>query len=327
MILVFVEQKKGKILVGSFEVLEVARQLREKWSAPCAALILGNVDDMEVQKLGQAGVEQIYWAKEANLDPFLDEPYARIAMRVVKELKPKVVLGSATIQGRSWLPRVAALCQSGIAADCIQLSVDSSGKLQCVRPVYGGSILSEVVFPEGNVQFATIRRKIFTPVALDSSKKGEIKMVEVKPEDLETKVKILETVEESAGGVKLTEADIIVSGGRGMKGPEHFKLIQELADVLGGAMGASRAAVDAGWIPYKHQVGQTGKTVKPKIYFACGISGAIQHLIGMQTSEVIIAINKDPEAPLVKMANYALVGDLFEIVPLLTQKFKEKLGK
>jgi len=327
MILVFVEQKKGVIQTGTFEVLEVARQLRKSWSVPCAALLIGNVSESEAEKLGQAGVDQIVWAKEAKLDSFQDEPYSKIAARVVQELKPKVVLGSATFQGRSWLPRVASMCQAGIAADCIELTVEGEGKLQCVRPVFGGSILSDVIFPQESPQFVTVRRKIFPSVALDSSKKAQIKPVEVKPEDLETRVKILESVVEGGGEVKLSEADIIVSGGRGMKGPENFKIIKELADTLGGAMGASRAAVDAGWIPYKHQVGQTGKTVKPKIYIACGISGAIQHLIGMQTSDVIIAINKDPDAPIVKLANYALVGDLFEIVPMLSEKFKAKLGK
>lgn len=327
MILVLAEQKKGKIQKGTFEVLEVARRLREKWKTPCAALLVGGNDETEAALLGQAGAETVLWARDAALDRFSDEPAAKIAARLVGELKPEVVLGSATVMGRSWVPRVAALCQAGIAADAVEFAADEKGALRCVRPVFGGTILAEVTFAAGKPQFATVRRKVFSSVALDSGKKAEIKIVELKPEELQTRVKVLESVEEAAGEIKLTDADIIVSGGRGMKGPENFKIIAELAHVLGGAMGASRAAVDAGWVPYKHQVGQTGKTVKPKIYFACGISGAIQHLIGMQTSDVIVAINKDPDCTMVKMANYALIGDLFEIVPLLSARFKEILNK
>lgn len=326
MIFVIAEQKKGKIQVGTFEVLEAVRQLRETYKASCAALLFGVVDDAEIQKLGKAGVEQLYWAKDEKLNSFIDQAYSKIAVRVLKEVKPKIVLTSATFQGRSLGPRIAVGCQSGMAADCTQVKVDAQGSLTAVRPVFGGTILGEVAFSATPIQFVSIRRKVFSQVKLDESKKAEIKAVDVKPEELESKIKVLESVAEASGEVKLSEADIIVSGGRGVKGPENFKIIQGLADALKGAMGASRAAVDAGWIPYKHQIGQTGKTVKPRIYFACGISGAIQHLIGMQTSDVIVAINKDSEAPMVKLANYALVGDLFEIVPLLTEKFKEKLG-
>lgn len=322
MILVIAEQKKGVLQAGTFEVLEAVRQLKENYSAPCTALLLGNVDEAEAQKLGQAGVEQLYWAKDSGLDSFSDEAYAKIAARLVQELKPKIVLTSATFQGRSLAPRVAVACQAGMAADCTELKADAEGNLQCVRPVFGGSILGDVSFQESPIQFVSVRRKVFSQIALDESKKTEIKPVEVTTDEMSSKAKIIDSVSEASGEVKLTEADVIVAGGRGMKGPEHFKMIQDLADIFQGALGASRAAVDAGWIPYKHQVGQTGVTVKPRVYFACGISGAIQHLIGMQTSDVIIAINKDPEAPIVKLANYALIGDLFEIVPLLTEKFK-----
>jgi len=297
MILVIAEQKKGKIQAGTFEVLEAVRQLRETYSAPCAAMLFGMVDEAEVQKLGQAGVEQLYWAKEAGLNAFVDEAYARVAARVIQEIGPKIVLTSATFLGRSLVPRLAVVCQAGMAADCTELKADANGVLQCVRPVFGGNILGDAAFSEGSIQFASIRRKVYPQVALDETKKAEVKEVEVKTEDLESRAKVVDSVEEATGEVKLTEADVIVSGGRGMKGPENFKIIQDLADVLGGAMGASRAAVDAGWIPYKHQVGQTGKTVKPRVYFACGISGAIQHLIGMQTADIIVAINKDLEAP------------------------------
>ncbi len=324
MILVIAEQKKGKIQPGTFEVLEAVKKLLETYSAPCVALLFGKLEEAEAQKLGQAGVQQLYWAKESQLDSFSDDIYARIASRLIQELKPKIVLTSATYFGRSLVPRLAVTVGAGMAADCTQLKVDASGTLQCVRPVFGGTILGEVVFDGGSTQFVSIRRKIYAQVSLDSSKKAEVKTLAVKPEDLQSRVKVVESVQEAAGEVKLTEADVIVSGGRGMKGPENFKIIQELAHVLGGAMGASRAAVDAGWVPYKHQVGQTGKTVKPRVYFACGISGAIQHLIGMQTSDIIVAINKDPEAPMVKLANYALIGDLFQIVPLLTEKLKQK---
>lgn len=327
MILILAEQKKGKIQKGTFEVLEVARRLKEKWAVPCAALVFGSLDEKEAQMLGQGGAGTVYWAKHPQLDSFSDEAYGKIAARVVGEVKPAVVLGAATLQGRSWIPRVAALCRGGLAADCTELSVDEKGALRCVRPVFGGTILAEVNFTPGHPQFATVRRKIFPSVALQPSHKAQIKPVEAKPEELQSRAKVLESVEESGGEIQIADADIIVAGGRGMKGPEHFKILSDLAHVLGGAMGASRAAVDAGWVPYKHQIGQTGKTVKPKLYFACGISGAIQHMIGMQTADVIVAINKDPDCPMIKVANYSLIGDLFEIVPLLTQRFKEILNK
>ncbi len=221
---------------------------------------------------------------------------------------------------------MAARLRTGLTADCTSLKIDKESKnLLQIRPAFGGNIMATILCPDHRPQMATVRPRVMKRGEYDEKRTGEI--VHVKVENLNSRTKVLKFVKEvSEVSVNLHEADVIVSGGRGVGGEKEFKILEELADALGGAVGASRAAVDEGWIPYSHQVGQTGKTVNPKVYIACGISGAVQHLVGMQSSDIIIAINKNPEAPIFNVATYGIVGDLFEIVPLLTKKIKEIRG-
>ena len=245
---------------------------------------------------------------------------------LIKEHKPEIVLGGATPIGRSFIPRVAARLRTGLTADCTSLAIDgASGNLLQVRPAFGGNIMATILCPNTRPQMATVRPRVMKRGRYDEGRDGVI--IDVKSEGVSSRTKVLETVKEVSDiTVNLQEADIIVSGGRGLGDQKGFKLIEELAGLFEGAVGSSRAAVDAGWIPYRHQVGQTGKTVCPRIYFACGISGAVQHLVGMQSSDIIIAINKNPEAPIFNVATYGIIGDLYEIVPLLIKRIKESKG-
>ena len=226
--------------------------------------------------------------------------------------------------GRSLISRVAIKIKAGLTADCTGLDIDLEKRILLqTRPAFGGNIMATIITPNYRPQMATVRHKVMQPLDSDKHRKGKIIKENFNGTLYASRTKLVDIVEEVESLVNLSEADIIVSGGRGMRAPENFKLLEELAHVLGAAVGSSRAAVDAGWMPYSHQVGQTGRTVAPKIYFACGISGQIQHLVGMQSSKIIIAINKDPDAPIFKVATYGIVGDLFEIVPALIKKFKE----
>ncbi|MBM3253998.1 MAG: electron transfer flavoprotein subunit alpha/FixB family protein, partial [Candidatus Omnitrophica bacterium] len=247
---------------------------------------------------------------------------------LIREYKPEILLCGATSIGRSLIPRVAVKLNTGLTADCTSLDIDLENRLLLqTRPAFGGNIMATIICPNFRPQMATVRHKVMKEAIPQNSRKEEVIIKEYPDTEHYSRTKLVDVVEELTQTVNLAEADIIISGGRGLQKAENFKLIEELAMVLGGAVGASRSAVDSGWIAYSHQVGQTGKTVCPKLYIACGISGQIQHLAGMQSSEVIVAINKDPYAPIFKVATYGIVGDLFEIVPTLTAKFKEVLKK
>jgi electron transfer flavoprotein alpha subunit len=264
----------------------------------------------------------------AELANFQDEPYTNILVQLVKKYKPEILLCGATNIGRSLISRVAINIKAGLTADCTGLDIDADKKILLqTRPAFGGNIMATIISPNYRPQMATVRHKVFAPLAADKKRKGKIIKESFDSKLYFSRTKLLDIIDEIESTVNLSEADIIVSGGRGMGGPENFKLLEELAHVLGAAVGSSRAAVDAGWMPYSHQVGQTGRTVGPKIYFACGISGQIQHLVGMQSSKIIVAINKDPEAPIFKVATYGIVGDLFQVVPAITQAFKTALRK
>ena len=245
---------------------------------------------------------------------------------MIDEEKPYIVLGGATSVGRSFIPKVAIRQNTGLTADCTQLDIDPDTKLlRQTRPAFGGNLMATIACPERRPQMATVRHKIMQKAAYREQASGRIIAKSI-TEPLKLRTNLVKFVEELADTVNIAEADIIVAGGRGLGKAQNFKLVEDLAKVLNGAIGATRAVVDAGWIPYSHQVGQTGKTVCPKLYIACGISGAIQHTIGMQSSGTIVAINKDPQAPIFQIADYGLVGDLFEIMPALTRKFKEILS-
>ena len=322
---VFAEQKKGKIQSVTYELLAAGRNLADQRGVKLAAVLIGNNIESETTELITRGADIVYLAEAPPLAEFLDEPYSRILSRLIGEHKPEIVLTGATSIGRSLIPRVAAEIYTGLTADCTGLAIDDQrGLLLQTRPAFGGNIMATIICEDYRPQMATVRHKVMKEAVPDQSRSGEIIRIEVEPEELKSRTRFLKSVEELEYAVNIAEADIIVSGGRGMKGPENYALLKDLAKLLNGAVGASRAAVDAGWIPYSHQVGQTGKTVQPKVYIACGISGAIQHLVGMQSSETIIAVNKDPDASIFNVATYGIVGDLFEIIPVLIRKLKEK---
>jgi electron transfer flavoprotein alpha subunit len=323
---VFIEQKKGKVQSVSYELLGKAQELAKQLSCQVSAVFLGNGLDDQLDELVWHGADNIYLTQAPELANFQDEPYTNVLVKLIQKYKPEILLCGATSIGRSLISRVAVNINTGLTADCTGLDIDPEKKILLqTRPAFGGNIMATIISPNHRPQMATVRHKVMHPIAPDKRRKGKIIREQFDSSLYASRTKLLDIVEEVETLINLSEADIIVSGGRGMGGPENFKLLYELAHALGGAVGSSRAAVDSGWMPYSHQVGQTGRTVAPKIYIACGISGQIQHLVGMQSSKIIVAINKDPDAPIFKVATYGIIGDLFEIVPALTKKFKESL--
>ena len=325
---IFIEQKNGKIQSVAYELLGKAQELAKKLNCQVSGVLIGyNMDD-QLDELIWRGADNIYLVESPELANFQDEPYTNILVRLVQKHKPEILLCGATAIGRSLVSRVAVNIKAGLTADCTGLDIDPDKKILLqTRPAFGGNIMATIISPNYRPQMATVRHKVMQPMEPDKRRKGKIIKESFQANIYASRTKLIDIVEEIESLVNIAEADIIVSGGRGMGGPENFKILEELAHVIGAAVGASRAAVDAGWMPYSHQVGQTGRTVAPKIYIACGISGQIQHLVGMQSSKIIVAINKDPDAPIFKVATYGIVGDLFQIIPALTKRFKEALRK
>ncbi|MBL7156934.1 MAG: electron transfer flavoprotein subunit alpha [Candidatus Omnitrophica bacterium] len=325
---VFCEQKKGVIQSVAYELLGEGKKLASKLNGKLCAVLLGEGVKKDVNELYHRGADIVYLVDSPHLKYYQDDPYTKVLTELAHEYKPEVLLCGATTIGRSLISRVAVKINTGLTADCTGLDIDTEKRLLLqTRPAFGGNIMATIITPNHRPQMSTVRHKVMQEAGLDKSQKGTLIEKKYNDDILSTRTKLIDIVEEIEETVNLTEADTIVSGGRGLRGGENFDIIRELALVLGGAVGASRSAVDADWIPYSHQVGQTGKTVCPKIYIACGISGQIQHLIGMQSSKIIIAINKDPDAPIFKVATYGIVGDLFEVVPALTKKFRQVLRK
>ncbi len=323
---VFAEQREGRVSDVALELLGVGRELSEQRGTELSAVLFG-ADSSEAKRLIQWGADRVYHCEDKIFDRFNDDPYVDLLTLLIKRYKPEIVLAGATPIGRSFFPRVAARLKTGLTADCTSLKIDpETGNLLQIRPAFGGNIMATILCPNTRPQMATVRPRVMKKGVFDESRTGEI--IKIDAENLKCRTMVIDTVkEESETTCNLQEADIIVSGGRGIGGPDGFRMLEELAKLLGGAVGASRAAVDEGWIPYSHQVGQTGKTVCPKLYIACGISGAVQHLVGMQSSDVIIAINKNEDAPIFSVANYAVIGDVKEIVPMLIKKLKEVKGQ
>lgn len=325
---VFCEQKKGVIQPVSFELLGEGKKLSKKLGVKLCAVILGSGVEAKAEELSSRGADKIYLVDAPELKNYQDDPYTAVLTSLAEEYKPEIILSGATTIGRSLMSRVAVRIDAGLTADCTGLDIDDKEKLLLqTRPAFGGNIMATIITPNHRPQMSTVRHKVMKEAEVHKAHKAEIIKKIYPKEILKSRTTLLDVVEEIEETVNLTEADIIVSGGRGMCAPENFSIVKDLAKVLGAAVGSSRAAVDAGWMPYSHQVGQTGKTVCPKLYVACGISGQIQHLIGMQSSKVIVAINKDPDAPIFKVATYGIVGDVFEIVPALTKEFKRILKK
>lgn len=325
---VFAEQKKGKVQPVVYELLAKARQLASKLNTQVCAVLLGNDIKDQIEGVIYQGADKVYVVEDERLANFQDEPYTNILVRLIKKYRPQIVLSGATLIGRSLVSRVAVNVHTGLTADCTGLDIDEDKNILLqTRPAFGGNIMATIITPNHLPQMATVRHKVFSPDKPDNKRKGEVIYESTDDVELSSRSRLIEIIDELESTVNLAEADIIVSGGRGMGGPQNFKILEDLAKVLDAAVGSSRAAVDAGWMPYSHQVGQTGRTVCPKIYIACGISGQIQHLVGMQSSKIIVAINKDPDAPIFKVATYGIIGDLFEIVPALTKCFKSVLNK
>jgi electron transfer flavoprotein alpha subunit len=325
---VFAEQHDGHIESITYELLGEGRKLADSLGMKLCAVLLGSDIEGKTTDLIAHGADKVYVVDRPELAYFQDEAYGNVLIELVNRHKPNVFLCGASTIGRSLVSRVAVKVNAGLTADCTELAIDPKTlNLLQTRPAFGGNIMATIETPMSRPQMATVRHKVMKEAVVDPSHKGEISMEAIAEVLLKSKAHRLKFIPEVESTMNIAEANIIVSGGRGLQTVENFKLLRTLADVLGGGVGASRAAVDSNWIPYSHQVGQTGKTVCPKIYFAIGISGQIQHLAGMQSSDIIIAINKDPDAPIFKVATYGIVGDLFTIVPMLTAEFKKVLGK
>ena len=321
------EQRGGEVHGVTFELLGKGRELADARGAELSAVLLGSGVAEVAKDLVAHGADRVHVVDDPALEHYLDEPYANAVAALIEKYRPEIVLTGATSTGRSLIPRVAIQARAGLTADCTGLEIDDEeGLLLQTRPAFGGNIMATIICPNHRPQMATVRHKVMSALEPDPGRTGEIVEEKLDPALFETSTEFVEFVKDLTQAVNIAEADVIVSGGRGVGDPENFKMIEELAEALGGAVGASRSVVDSGWIPYSHQVGQTGKTVQPKLYVACGISGAVQHLAGMQSSKVIVAINKDPDAPIFKVATYGIVGDLFEVVPALTKRLKAEFS-
>ena len=317
-ILIVSLQKDGKLVSTSFELIEAAKSL----GGELYTVVMAEQADTLATELASRGGGKVLAVSHPNLRYYNDEVYVNVLSELIAKFSPDLVLGPATFYGKALFGRLAAKNGGPMASDVTNLALEE-GKVVATRPHFGGSVVSKIVTNSDGPFFVTLRPKIY-PESKDGT--GEVVAELVEAAGMEPKTVIKEMKVESTGSVNLAEADVIISAGRGVKGSEHLPMVQELADSLGGALGASRAVVDAGWIAYSHQVGQTGKTVNPKLYLAVGISGAIQHLVGMRSSGTIVALNKDKDAPIFNVANYGIVGDAFEIVPALTKKFKAELS-
>lgn len=318
---VLAEQRAGELARVTFELLGEGARLAKTLGQELAAVYIG-ADEGHLAELIRRGASRVYAVIDPALKDFRDDLYTAALEHLVRAHRPAILLAGATYIGRSYVPRVAARLRTGLTADCTALDiVVESGVLAQTRPTFGGNLMATILCEKRRPQMATVRPRTFAEAPTDDSRRGQVTRLPLEQIRVEEQV-ALEKVVPGTDEIDLTDAEIIISGGRGLNRPEGFALLEELAGAVGGVLGASRAAVDAGWIAYGHQVGQTGKTVRPKIYFACGISGAIQHLAGMGTSELIVAINKDPEAPIFRVANYGIVGDLYEVVPALLKELK-----
>ncbi|MFX0060038.1 MAG: FAD-binding protein [Candidatus Heimdallarchaeota archaeon] len=321
------EIKDGNVRNVSYELLGKARELAEHLNQKACVLLLGDNVKRFIEEFTSRGANKIYIAEHEALKDYYTETYSAVITGIISRYNPNIVLYPATINGRDLAPRVAATLELGLTADCTGLSI-RDGLLLQTRPAFGGNIMADIICPMTRPQMATVRPNVMDVAPIQGNNKAEIIEIPVKVDLQSLKVKTKEVISGTTAecGIPVCEADTIVSGGRGVGSKENFKLIEDLANVLNAAVGASRAAVDLGWIPKSQQVGQSGTTVSPRIYIACGISGTIQHLVGMKSSDIIIAINKDPEAPIFNVANYGIIGDLCEIVPLLTEALKKKLN-
>lgn len=327
-IYVFAEQRDGKIQSVALELIGKARELAAATNEKVIAILLGHKVKSDAQTLIEYGADQVIIVDDKNLKEYITEQYAQALYQVIMEYKPSILMFGATTIGRDLAPRIAARLGTGLTADCTKLDIDEESKgLLMTRPAFGGNLMATIVCPNHRPQMSTVRPGVMPKAAPDKSRKGEVIEFEPKFDESKFIVKLVETVHEKKATVDISEAKILVSGGRGVGCKEGFDKLQALATVLGGEVSSSRAMVDAGVMPHDRQVGQTGKTVRPAVYFAMGISGAIQHLAGMEESDTIIAVNKDKFAPIFSVADLGIVCDLNKVVPLLTERLKSEIKK
>lgn len=322
-VFVFIEQVDGNVTGVSYELIGKGLELAAARGSEVTAVLLGHKVKDLIPKLAAYGAQRVIVVDDPALEPYMTEPYAAAMTAVINEHKPEIVLVGATAIGRDVAPRVSARVHTGLTADCTGLEIGEDGNLLMTRPAFGGNLMATIVCPEHRPQMATVRPGVMERV--EPAEVAQCPVVDFAVPDLDARrnVQIMETLKKVTESVDIIEAPVLVAGGRGMGSAENFAVLEDLADALGGVVAASRASVDAGWQPKERQVGQTGKTVRPALYVACGISGAIQHLSGMEDSGVIIAINKDPEAPIFDVADYGVVGDAAKIVPLLAKAVRQ----
>jgi electron transfer flavoprotein alpha subunit len=324
---VFVQQVDGVISGVSFELIGCGKQLADDLMTEVTAVLLGHDIAALPAELARAGADRVLLVDAPALETYMTEPYTHVMAEIIRQKKPEVVLFGATAIGRDLAPRVSARIHTGLTADCTKLEIDPEKKnLMMTRPAFGGNIMATILCPDHRPQMATVRPGVMQRLEACEAAECPVEKLDIAIPENGLNVEIREVVKKAMTCVDIQCADILVSGGRGVGCPENFKVLHDLADALGGTVSASRAAVDSGWIEKDRQVGQTGKTVRPKVYIACGISGAIQHLAGMEESDIIIAINKDSTAPIFEVADYGIVGDLFKVLPVFTEEAKKALA-
>ena len=329
-VLVVAEQRDGEVDHSTLELTGAARDLAEADASPVSVLLMTGDAGEWPGRLISHGADRVLLVEDPALAHYTTEPCARILCRAVREFRPAIVLAAATTTGRDLMPRAAKTLDTGLTADCTGLAIDAgTGLLLQTRPAFGGNIMATILCENTRPQMATVRPRVMRAIDPDPGREGEVVELDLgehRGDILRSRTELLEIIPLEEGSVDITESTTILSGGRGLRGPESFSMLEELAGLLDGAIGASRAAVDSGWIPYPHQVGQTGKTVQPRTYLACGISGAVQHLVGMQSSDRIFAVNKDINAPIFEVCTAGFVADLFELLPALIREIRRRRG-
>lgn len=323
-VMIIAEERDGEIRKISYELVSEGRRLADTLGQPLTAVLLGSNIKEKAATLGHYGADKVLVADDPRLEKYTTDAYVSVIAELVKANDPAILLLGASFRGKDLAARLSARLGVGLAQDCTQFTMED-GNLTALRPIYAGKAYAKLSFNDSWPQMATARPNVMATNVPDESKSAEIVDAAFSLDDAVIKTKVADVLKDESGKIDLTEADKIVSGGRGMKGPENYNILEELAEAIGATVGASRSAVDAGWRPHSDQVGQTGKVVSPNLYIACGISGAIQHLAGMSTSKVIVAINKDPDAPIFQKADYGIVDDLFNVVPVLTEEVKKIL--
>ncbi|MDF2616176.1 MAG: electron transfer flavoprotein subunit alpha/FixB family protein [Sedimentibacter sp.] len=332
-IFVFAEQRDRKVQKVALELIGKGKQLAKDLNTTVTAVLLGHDMMDEAKRLCYAGADNVIYVDDAMLDVYMTEPYVYVMDKIIKDKKPDVVIYGATAIGRDMAPRVSARVHTGLTADCTGLTIEPDDEnpeklnLMMTRPAFGGNLMATIACPNHRPQMATVRPGVMQALKMSDQNPVNIEQFKVEIPASCKNVEILDITKIIQQRMNIEDAKVLVSGGRGMHGPENYPMLEELADLLGGTISASRAAVDAGWVPKDRQVGQTGKTVRPNLYIACGISGAIQHLAGMEESDYIIAINKDATAPIFDVADVGIVGDIFKVVPLLIEQLKQEKSK